>query len=168
MEGPGQRLAQLARAFKDPIGEMGVIYDYVATKLSHTVNADRLTRSDPLLKDEAVGFEEGVKAFAAAVEAALRKYGKHIMDEQFLQKRLAEIAMNLYVQVACVARATAQIHTLGTEKAQMEMRLCKAACRNARHTATQLLKVCDTNDDEEIRKIANFTYESGGYFCPLL
>ncbi len=168
MEGPGQKLAQLARAFKDPIGEMGVIYDYVAAKLSHTVNADRLTRSHPLLKDEAAGVEEGVKAFAATVEAALRKYGKHIMDEQFLQKRLAEIAMNLYVQVACVARATAQIHTLGTEKAQMEMRLCKAACRNARHTATQLLKVCDTNDDEEIRKIANFTYASSGYFCPLL
>jgi len=167
MEGPGQKLAQLARAFKDPIGEMGVIYDYVATKVSHTVNADRLTRSDPLLKDEAVGFEEGVKAFAATVEAALRKYGKHIIDEQFLQKRLAEIAMNLYVQVACVARATAQLHALGPEKAQMEMRLCKAVCRKACHTANQLLKVCDANDDDEIRKIANFTYESGGYFCPL-
>jgi acyl-CoA dehydrogenase family member 9 len=167
MEGPGQKLAQLARAFKDPIGKMGVIYDYVATKLSHTVNADRLTRSDPLLKDEAVGFEEGVKAFAATVEAALRKYGKHIIDEQFLQKRLAEIAMNLYVQVACVARTTAQIHAMGPETAQMEMRLCKAVCRNARHTANQLLKVCDANDDDEIRKIANFTYESGGYFCPL-
>jgi acyl-CoA dehydrogenase family protein 9 len=167
MEGPGQKLAQLARAFKDPIGEMGVIYDYVATKVSHTVNAHRLTLSDPLLRDEAAGFEQGVKALAATVEAALRKYGRHIMDEQFLQKRVAEIAMNLYVQVACVARATAQIHSLGTEKAQMEMRLCKAACRNARATVNQLVEICDANDDDEIRKIANFTYESGGYFCPL-
>jgi len=55
---------------------------------------------------------------------------------------------------------------LGAEKAQMEVRLCRAVCRNARHTASQLLKACDANDNE-IRTIANFTYESDGYFCRL-
>jgi acyl-CoA dehydrogenase family protein 9 len=166
MQGPGQKLAELAKAFKHPVGDVGVIYDYVAAKLSHTMNADRLTLSDPRLKDEAEGFEEGVKALAATVEAALRKFGKHVIDEQFLQKRVAEIAMNLYVQVACIARATAQIRALGAEEAEAEMLVCGAVCRNARHNVKQLLDAYKHNDDDEIRKIAGFAYESGGYFLP--
>ena len=164
MEGPGQKLAELAKAFRHPIGDVGVIYDYVAAKVSHTMSADRLTMSHPQLKDEAEGFEEGVKALAATVEAALRKYGKHVIDEQFLQKRVAEIAMNLYVQVACIARATAQIRALGAEESGAETRVCRAVCRNARHNVKQLLEACKHNDDDEIRKIAGFAYESGGYF----
>lgn len=166
MQGPGQKLAQLAKAFKDPISEMGVIYDYVADKVSHTVNADRLTLAHPLLREEAGGLEEGVRALAATVEAALRKHGKHVVDEQFLQKRVAESAMNLYVQVACIARATAQLHALGPDAAQAELRVCKAACRGARHTVKQLLEACKVNDDDEMRKIAAAAYESGGYFLP--
>ena len=164
MEGPGQKLAELAKAFRHPIGDVGVIYDYVAAKVSHTMSADRLTMSHPQLKDEAEGFEEGVKALAATVEAAIRKYGKHVIDEQFLQKRVAEIAMNLYVQVACIARATAQIRALGAEESGAETRVCRAVCRNARHNVKQLLEACKHNDDDEIRKIAGFAYESGGYF----
>jgi acyl-CoA dehydrogenase family protein 9 len=167
IEGPGQRLAQLAKAIKDPIDEMGVIYKYVATKVSHKVSADHLTLSDPRLRHEAAGFEEGVKALAATVEVALRKHGKHIVDEQFLQKRVAEIAMHLYVQVACIARATAQLHTLGPDQAERELRLCKAACRHARYTVKELLNACEVNDDDDIKKIANFAVQSGGYFCPL-
>jgi len=105
-----------------------------------------------------------VKALAATVEAAIRKYGKHVIDEQFLQKRVAEIAMNLYVQVTCIARATAQIRALGAEESGAETRVCRAVCRNARHNVKQLLEACKHNDDDEIRKIAGFAYESGGYF----
>jgi len=164
MEGPGQKLTELAKAFRHPIGEMGVIVDYVASKVSHTVSADHLTKSDPLLKEEAGGFEHGVRALAVTVEDALRKYGRHIIDEQFLHKRVAEIAMQLYVQIACIARATARIEALGAEAAQAEIGLCKAVCRHARHTVEQLLDACKVNDDDEIKKIAGLAYEHGGYF----
>ena len=166
MEGPGQRLAELGQALRHPIGEMGVIYDYVATKVGHTVSADRLTKSDPLLKQEAGGFEEGVQALAATVEAALRKHGRHVVDEQFLQKRVAEIAMHLYVQIACIARATARIAALGAAGAEAELRVCKAACRHARHAVKQLLDGCEVNDDDEIRKIAGLAYERGAGILP--
>jgi acyl-CoA dehydrogenase family protein 9 len=164
MEGPGQKLAEVARAFRHPLEDMGVIYEYVATKVSHTVNADHLTQSDPHLREEAVGFDEGVQALAATVEAALRKYGRHIVDEQFLQKRVAEISMHLYVQVACMARTTARIAALGAEGAEAEWRVCKAVCRNARHAVQQLLDACKLNDDDEIKKIAGLAFERGGYF----
>jgi acyl-CoA dehydrogenase family protein 9 len=98
------------------------------------------------------------------VDAALRKHGKHVIEEQFLQKRVAEIAMNLYVQVACIARATAQVQASGTEKSDAEMRVCRAVCRNARRDVKRLLEACQHNDDDETRKIAGFAYESGGYF----
>jgi acyl-CoA dehydrogenase family protein 9 len=166
LEGPGQKLTELAKAFRHPIGDMGVIYDYVASKVSHTVNAGHLTKADPLLKEEARGFEDGVQALAVTVEAALRKHGRHIIDEQFLHKRVAEIAMQLYVQIACIARATTRIEVVGAVEAQAELRLCKAVCRHARHTVAQLLEACKVNDDDEIRKIAGLAYERGGYFLP--
>jgi acyl-CoA dehydrogenase family protein 9 len=127
-DGSGQRLAQLAKAVKDPIDEMGVVYKYVATKVSHKANADHLTLADQLLRHEAAGFEDGVKALAVTVETALRKPGKHIIDEQFLHTRVAEIAMRLYVQLACIARVTAQTHAPRPDKTEMELFLCKAAC----------------------------------------
>jgi acyl-CoA dehydrogenase family protein 9 len=163
MEGPGQKLAELAKAFRHPIGEVGVIYDYVAAKVGHTVNAEHLAQADPLLKEEAAGFEEGVRALAATVEAALRRYGRRVIDEQFLHKRVAEAAMHLYVQIACIARATARIEAAGANEALVETRLCKAVCRNARHTVKQLLEACRVNDDDEIRTIAGLAYERRGY-----
>jgi acyl-CoA dehydrogenase family protein 9 len=107
-----------------------------------------------------------VKALAATVEAGLRKYGKQVIDEQFLQKRVAEIAMNLYVQVACIARATAHVRALGAEEAEAEVLVCRAVCRNARDNVKQLLETCKHNDDGEIKKIVGFAFESGGYFLP--
>ena len=74
--------------------------------------------------------------------------------------------MHLHVQIACFARATARIAALGAAGAEAEFRVCKAACRHARHAVKQLLDGCEVNDDEEIRQIAALAYERGAGVLP--
>lgn len=61
---------------------------------------------EPSLKDSAKLCGENIDMFSRAVESLLVKYGKNIVNEQFLLNRLADASIDIYSMACVLARAS--------------------------------------------------------------
>jgi acyl-CoA dehydrogenase family protein 9 len=163
MQGPGDRLAQLSDFIKWPLKGYGLAIDFVVDKLkTQYYGGERLDHVHPLLKKEAVAFEDWVPELAKAVEKALRKHGKEISEMQYVQKRAADIFIDLYLMIACIARTTAAFVEKGPE-AEREAKLCRAACGRAAQRIKRNIRMFDDNDDELLKAIAKDAVDAAAY-----
>jgi len=163
MQGPGDRLAQLADFIKWPLKGYGLAIDFVVDKWkTQYYGGERLDHVHPLLKKEAVAFEDWVPELAKAVEKALRKHGKEISEMQYVQKRVADIFVDLYMMIACIARTTSALIDKGPE-AEREAKLCRAACGRAAQRIKRNIRMFDDNDDELLKAIAKDAVDATVY-----
>jgi acyl-CoA dehydrogenase family member 9 len=107
--------------------------------------------------------EEYVPEFASQVEILLRRHGKQIHLRQFAQKRLADIAIDLYAIACTVSRVTRALEERGEEKCQMELAIAEAFCSRANRRIRGNFKGIDKNDDDAMKLLAAKAYELGGY-----
>lgn len=113
--------------------------------------------------------EENIADFGRISENLLSKFGKNIIEEQFLLKRMADVAINLYGMTAVISRATRSINR-GSPSASHEALLVDTICKEKYHANNTLLKEVKSgtksNGDEQLKKIAEEIFKSGGTVTP--
>ena len=163
MQGPGDRLAQLADAIKWPLKGYGLVADFVMDKIkTQYYGGERLDQIHPSLKKEAVLFEDWVPELAKNVEKVLRRHGDQISEMQYVQRRVADVVIDLFMMIACMSRATAALNARGPE-AEREARLCRAICGRASQRIKRNIRMFDDNDDELLKAIAKDAYDAMDY-----
>ena len=163
MQGPGDRLSSLAEAIRFPLRGYGLAMDFMLDKLkTQYYGGERLDHVHPQLKREAVLVEDWVPELAKNVEKALRKHGGNISEMQFVQRRIADVTIDLFVMIATMSRATASLLDRGPD-AEREAKLCRAACARASSRIKRNIRAMDDNDDEVLKAIAHDAYESTAY-----
>jgi acyl-CoA dehydrogenase family protein 9 len=163
MQGPGDRLAQLADAIKWPLKGYGLVADFVLDKIkTQYYGGERLDNIHPALKKEAVLFEDWVPELAKNVEKVLRRHGKNISEMQYVQHRVADIVIDLFMMIATMSRASAALKVKGPA-AEPEARLCRAVCGRASQRIKRNVRMFDDNDDELLKSIAKDAYDAMGY-----
>jgi acyl-CoA dehydrogenase family protein 9 len=110
-----------------------------------------------------VVFEEYTSELMKNVDMVLRKHGREIAEMQFTQKRVAEIAMDLYAIAACLSRTTRAIEKRGEEGARREIDLTSIFVAAAEHRLEENVRAFDKNDDEIRKSVASRAYTDGGY-----
>ncbi len=163
MQGPGRELVDVGRALREPIKGFGLLSDFAIRKARGALGRERMSRHHPLLKREAVVFEDYVQRLAQEVDKVLRKHGRDIAEMQYTQKRTAELAIELYAVAACIARTTHAIERRGEEGARREMDLTSIFVSSAEKRMAQVVAEVDKNDDELRKSVASRTYDDGGY-----
>ncbi len=148
---------------REPIKGFGLLRDFAVNKARGLVVRERLERVHPVLARETVVFEEGVAGLAQAVESALRKHGREIAEMQFVQKRIAEVAIDLYALAAVLARTTRAIEHKGEAGAQRELHLAAAFAVLSRRRLSHRLESMERDSDELLKEVASQTYSDGGY-----
>ncbi len=168
MQSVGEYLKIVGDALKEPIKSLGVLYDYfVAEQVSRVFSGPQMTKAHSEFQKEAELIENQVKELVDAVEKALRRHGKEIFQRQFAQKRIAEIAMDLFSMVAVVSRATASLNAKGTKETEAEILMTKAFCEEASRRCIHNFRRMDRNIDEELKAVARFSCTATGYPTPL-
>ena len=168
MQGPGDRLSSLAEAIRFPLRGYGLAMDFMLDKLkTQYYGGERLDHIHPQLKREAVLFEDWVPELAKNVEKALRKHGSNISEMQFVQRRIADVSIDLFAMIACMSRATASLLDRGPD-AEREAKLCRAACTRASLRIKHNIRAMDDNDDEPLKAIAYDAYEAAEYAFDVL
>jgi acyl-CoA dehydrogenase family protein 9 len=162
MEGPGEYLKKIGRALRDPIKGFGLLTGFAASKVKDTVAHDHLTGLHTRLQEATSRFNEFAKELHLATERVLMKHGKDIILKQFIQRRLADMAIDLFGMAAVISRVnTAMKH----KKSGVEQELLLAstyldeAWRRARRNARQI----DDNIDPQRKQVAEMIYEASGY-----
>ncbi len=163
MQAPGQELAGLAEAIKFPLKGLGPVTDYVGRRIKRNVMGENISQSHPALKKMAGVLEEYAGEFANQIEILLRRHGKEIHLQQLAQKRIADIAIELYGMVCVLSRMSAILTENGVEKSQFELAIAEAAFQRANSKIRNNFRQIDRNDDDSIKFIAERAYELGKY-----
>jgi acyl-CoA dehydrogenase family protein 9 len=93
-------------ALQDPIHSLGAIGEYLSGRVKGTLDRPDFSRVHKSLEDEAELVADQVYDMARAVERALRKHGKKIIERQYIQERLANAAIDLFLCTATLARVS--------------------------------------------------------------
>jgi acyl-CoA dehydrogenase family member 9 len=163
MQSPGRALADVTRAMREPIKGFGLLSDFAIRKARSALGRERVHRVHPFLNKEAVAFEEFTVELQRNVEKVLRKHGTEIAEMQYTQRRIADIAIDLFAVAACLSRTTRAIEKKGEEGARREIELTTAYAAAASERMSANVRAFERNDDELLKSIAARTYQDGGY-----
>jgi acyl-CoA dehydrogenase family member 9 len=160
----GEKLGELGDIeLGDPIGSIGVVFDYVAGRIAREVRPDRLSKAHPELSEHAEGVSEQVKELRDAAEKLLRSHRKEIIERQFQQRRLSDIVSDIYAQVAVLSRITQIFEDQGVEPSGQERYIADTFCTRASGRVRSALRQIESNDDERMAAIAKLAYKRGEY-----
>jgi acyl-CoA dehydrogenase family protein 9 len=160
----GDGLAELRQInLSDPIHALGVLIDYVGDRIVREVRPDRLTRAHPELRSLADPVSEQVARLRSSSEGLLRKYGRDIVERQFLHKRLADAVADIYAQVAVLSRVTSIFQDRDPELSGQERYIAQTFCARAADRVRSNLNQIEDNDDERMAALAKLAYRRGDY-----
>jgi acyl-CoA dehydrogenase family protein 9 len=162
LQQPGERLKELGQALQDPIRSLGAIGTYLKGRAVGTIDRPDFKRVHKSLGDEAELVAEQVYDLGRAVERALRKHGKKIVDRQYVQERLANAAMDIFMATATLSRATAELARAGDDETKVANELdCARVFVHAAYRRTRRnLRALRTNQDKRLDAIAERAVES--------
>ena len=161
LQQPGERLKALGKAFRDPLHSIGAIGSYVAGRARRQVTSPSFTLVHDVLREEADSVSTIIHRLALAVERLLRTHGRAVIERQFLQLRLANVAIDVYMSVAVLSRTTWEIKRAGGVDAAAAQIDCArvfipAAMRRARRNVRALRR----NQDARLTAIAGRALET--------
>uniref|UniRef100_A0A8C3YMZ0 Complex I assembly factor ACAD9, mitochondrial n=1 Tax=Catagonus wagneri TaxID=51154 RepID=A0A8C3YMZ0_9CETA len=122
----------------------------------------------PSVADSAHKLEENVYYFGRTVETLLLRFGKTIVEEQLILKRVANVLINLYGMTAALSRVSRSVR-MGLRNHDHEVLLTNIFCTEAYYqnlfTLSQLDKYSPENLDEQIKKVSQQVLENRAYIC---
>jgi acyl-CoA dehydrogenase family protein 9 len=170
----GEYLKDLKRSvgsiFNDPIKGFGVLSNFAGKKLSQlsSLGRDKLAEVHPALAAQAKIFEEYTQRLSKASDELLMRYGKDIIGMQFPTKRVAEVAIDLFVGLCVLSRVTSLLKERGVEKCQEEIRIAQIFTAQAKRRMHQNILRLITHEDEDMKLLADAVVSRGGYDWDIL
>ncbi len=164
---PGEYLKglgkELSRTLSDPIKGFGLLREYAERKARQNLPYDRaqITKAHPSMKQQVSWVEDAVQELAGLCENILRRYGKDLIGQQLVTRRMADIAIDLYAMCATISRTTSLIGKRGLEKCEHELNLTFAFCSEAYRRIRTNLRAAARNNDEELKAVARHVLEVG-------
>jgi acyl-CoA dehydrogenase family protein 9 len=162
LQQPGEQLQALGAALKDPIHSLGSIGSFVAGRVKRTVTTPALAGVHPTLVKEAALVSKLVHDLALGVELALARHGKGIVDKQFLQERMANAAIDVFLATAALSRTTWEIERLGgVEQAEAHIDCARIFVAAAYRRARRNIRALRKNQDLRMKAVAERALSKG-------
>ena len=165
----GKALADLKSAvddiFSNPIKGFGVLSGYAGRRIAQATGVNfgpAFTGCPEGLKDACSVYEKYTRAFAAASEQILRKYGRGVVEQQYDLKRLADIAIDLFVGLCVMSRAASLGNAFPDQQQQLHS-IADIFTQQAKRRMAANLRRLASNEDDEVDALAGKMLEDGGY-----
>ena len=167
LQQPGERLKEIGKAFKDPLRSLGAISGYIAGRAKRQLTKPEFTKVHPAFRDEAEQLSDVIHNLALGVEGVLMSEGKKIIEKQFHQERLANAAIDIYLAVCALSRATVALEAAGGDeaKAAPDVDCARLFVSAATRRARRAVRGLSRNQDERQKAVAERALESA-QLCP--
>jgi acyl-CoA dehydrogenase family member 9 len=168
LQQPGEHLKEIGKAFKDPLRSIGALSTWVAGRAKRQLVKPSFTKVHEALAREAGLVETLVHDLALAVENALLKYGRSIIEKQFLQERMANAAIDIYLATTVLARITSEIEAAegDLEKVKWEVDCARIFVPLAARHARRQIRALRRNQDARLRALSDRALESADLAPP--
>jgi acyl-CoA dehydrogenase family member 9 len=160
----GEKLSEVGDLrLGDPIGTIGVLFDYVSDRIARQVSPERISMAHPDLSAHADAVSDQVGGLRGAAEKLLRTHRAEIVERQFQQRRLSDIVSDIYAQIAVLSRVSQIFEDQGVEPSGQERYIADTFCTRAASRVQSNLRNIESNDDERMSAIAKLAYKRGEY-----
>ena len=174
LKGVGVGLSELKAAvgdiFNDPIKGFGVLGSYTGRRMREATGygVDRIAHElSPRLRKVAATYEKYTVELSKSSDALLRRYGKKVADQQHAQKRLADIAIDLFVGLCVLSRADS-LEKQGHPAASEAIGIAEVFARQARRRMARNVRGLERNEDEAIEQLAGAVLAHDGYLWDVI
>lgn len=159
------KIADISKAIQDPIKSVGILTDFAKKRISKYVGSKTLTKVHPSLEGHGQHFISALKDFSIAVENTIMKYGKNIIGNELVQMRIANMSIELYVQLCVLSRTTAILNRSDVSDKDKEYvsLMTELVCRDSRQTFTKNYKRLNSSYDKLLPKISKAVSEREGF-----
>ncbi|HEU4989798.1 MAG TPA: acyl-CoA dehydrogenase family protein [Gemmatimonadaceae bacterium] len=164
LQQPGERLKALGKAFKDPLHSIGAISHYLTDRAKRQIAKPSFTKVHPALAEEADLVAELVHNLALAVEGVIMKHGKQVIDRQYLQERMANASIDIFLATAVLSRVTWEIARAGgpdADAAKPHVDMARIFVPMAYRRARRNIRALRHNQDARVDAIAERSLATG-------
>jgi acyl-CoA dehydrogenase family protein 9 len=162
LQQPGEQLKELGRAFRDPLRSLGAIGSYIGGRVRRQLVKPDFTQTHGSLKDEAEMVARAIHSLALAVQKLLVEHGRHVIERQFHQERLANAATDIFLSTATLARATWAIGKAGSvDRAAADLDNARIFISMAMRRTRRALRALERNQDARLKVLAERALDSG-------
>jgi hypothetical protein len=165
----GRSLGELKAAvddiFNHPIKGFGVLSDYAERRLTRATGVGRdkiLTELPQSLRETAGIYERYTVEIARVSDVLLKRFGRSIADRQLALKRIADIAIDLFVGLCATSRAAALLRQSDKDAAHATA-IARVFAQQAKRRMANNLRRIERNEDEEMNQLAGFILDKGHY-----
>lgn len=166
----GLHLRELQKAFKMPTAHLSLILEEVTKRGLRSVGLGSTPSLaqyvHPTLVSSASQAAKSIAQFGPAVENILIKFGRGVVEQQFLLNRLASAAIDIYAMVVVLSRATRSLQS-SYSSAQHESLIAKVWCSEASTRVAQNLGALSSSESLDnfttLSQIAKNVCENGGF-----
>lgn len=166
----GELKTAVDEIFNHPIKGFGVLGDYAEKRLTQAsgIGRDRIANQlPPALRAAGDVYEKYTLELAKVCDYLLRKHGKGIAERQMELKRVADIAIDLFVGLAALSRAALLSAERGSAGKQAAAIALIFAAQAKRRMANNIRRVT-RNEDEAMHALAGFVLDHTGYIWDIL
>ena len=171
IKGPSDSLKELgkmtdvSKAIQDPIKSVGILSDFAKKRIAKYVGSKTLTKVHPSLEGHGSHFASALNDFAIAIENTIMKYGKNIIGNELPQMRIANMSIELYVQLCVLSRTTSILNRTDVSDSDKEYvtLMTEMICRDSRQNFTRNYKRLNSSYDKLIPKISKHISERDGF-----
>jgi acyl-CoA dehydrogenase family protein 9 len=176
IRGPSEKLKELGKlsnvgsALEDPIKSLGVLTDFAKNRISKMIPTRHLSQAHEKLEEWGDEFSSMLGGFSIQVENTLMKYGKNIIGNELPQRRIANMAIELYCMVCVISRTTAVLNDEKQSEEQKEycLNLAELALKRSRHQFVSNHKEMTKNTDKIIKKVSAQVSKQESYGLDIL
>ncbi|XP_032672716.1 very long-chain specific acyl-CoA dehydrogenase, mitochondrial [Odontomachus brunneus] len=165
----GSHLKELQKAFKNPSANMGLLFGEATKRATRAIGLSLPPTFThlvhPKLAESAALCSKSVESFGQTIEASLIKYGRGIVDEQFILHRITQAAFDTYTMAAILSRATRSLNK-NLPNAEHELLMTQTWCTEASmRVAYNLQQVTSERHLDifsKLNKISRNVFDVGG------
>jgi len=174
LKGVGAGLSELKSAvgeiFNDPIKGFGVLGSYTGRRVRAATGygIDRIAHElSQRLRKVAGMYEKYTVGLSGSCDQLLRRYGKQATDMQYAQKRLADVAIDLFVGLCVLSRADS-LEKKSHPAAGTAVSIAEIFARQARRRMARNVRGRDRNEDAAVEQLAGAVLAHDGYMWDVI
>ena len=167
LQQPGEHLKAIGKAFRDPLRSIGAIGSFLGGRVKRQVVKPVFSQAHAALKEEADQIATVIHDLAVGVEKLLIAHGKDVIEHQFQQERMANVAIDVYLATATLSRASWAIANKGgVKQAEADLDNARIFIPMAMRRARRHVRALERNQDARFKALAERALESGSLTVP--
>lgn len=164
------KVADVSTFLKDPIKSLGLLSGFAKGRLTKMVGTRTLTKIHPDLEAYGADFSTMLNEFSIKVENTIMKYGRKIIGNEMPQYRIANMVIELYVQIATLSRTTSILNNpaISASDKKYVTDLTELICKDCKKRFKENHRRISGSFDEKIPVLSKQIVERDGYGLDIL